>query len=120
MRTARRGEIYVPDVPSARIVDVAAALIGDRPIDVVFTSVRPGEKLHELLVSGEEATRTSRRGNYFVIEPLLPELQGEFEPALHQALSSGTSPISREEVVALLTRHGIAAESDEAARTLLR
>jgi FlaA1/EpsC-like NDP-sugar epimerase len=121
MRSARPGEIYVPDVPSARIVDVAAALIGDRPIEVVFTSIRPGEKLHELLVSGEEAARTSRRGNYFVIEPLLPELQEEnLEPALDQALSSGTSPISAEEVVTLLARHGIAAESDEAARTLVR
>jgi uncharacterized protein with PIN domain len=72
-------------------------------------------------VSGEEATRTSRRGDYFVIAPLLPELQEkEFEPALDGALSSGTSPISRAEVVALLARHGIAVDSEEAARTLVR
>ena len=52
---------------------------------------------------------------------LLPELQEEeFEPALDGALSSGTSPISRPEVVALLARHGIAVESEEAARTLVR
>ena len=72
-------------------------------------------------MSGEEAVRTSRRGNYYVIEPLLPELQADaFEPALDQALSSATDPISREEVVALLARHGISAESDEAAHTLVR
>jgi FlaA1/EpsC-like NDP-sugar epimerase len=121
MRSATAGEIYVPDVPSARIVDVAAALIGDRPIDTVFTKIRPGEKLHELLVSGEEALRTSRRGEYYVIEPLLPELQSEaFEPALEQALSSETNPLAPQDVVALLERYGISAESGETARSLVR
>jgi len=121
MRSAARGEIYVPDVPSARIVDVAAALIGGRPVDVVFTSIRPGEKLHEVLVSGEEAMRTSRRGSSYVIAPLLPELQEEApEPALDQALSSGANPISPDEVVALMARHGLSAESEDAPRTLVR
>jgi FlaA1/EpsC-like NDP-sugar epimerase len=121
MGSARRGEIYVPDVPSARIVDVAAALIGERPVDVVFTSIRPGEKLHEILVSGEEAIRTSRRGSSYVIEPLLPELQDEApEPALDQALSSGANPISRDEVVALVARHGISVDSEDDARALVR
>jgi len=121
MRSAKQGEIYVPHVPSARIVDVAAALIGDRPIDVVFTNIRPGEKLHELLVSGEEALRTSRRGRHYVIESLLPELQPvPFEPALDRAVSSGTNPLSQDEVAALLKRHGVSVESGEAAPSLVR
>jgi FlaA1/EpsC-like NDP-sugar epimerase len=121
MRSAKRGEIYVPDVPSARILDLAAALIGDRPVDTVFTSIRPGEKLHEILVSGEEATRTSRRGNSYVIAPLLPELQDDaVEPALDRALSSGANPLSRNDVVALIARQGISIESEDAPRALVR
>lgn len=121
VRSAKPGEIYVPDVPSALIVDVAAALIGDRPLDIVFTKIRPGEKLHELLVSGEESLRTSRRGRYYVIEPLLPELQSEtFETVLDGELSSGTNPLSRPEVDGLLQRHGISAEMAEPLRGLVR
>jgi FlaA1/EpsC-like NDP-sugar epimerase len=74
MEGARPGEIYVPRVPSARVVDVAAALIGDRPIEIVFSGIRPAEKIHEILVSTEEAFRTSERDGYFVVQPQLPEL----------------------------------------------
>ena len=113
IRIAKAGEIYVPDVPSARIVDLAAAMIGSRSIDIVFTRIRPGEKLHELLVSGEEALRTCRRGRYYVIEPLLPELQSEpFEVALDGELSSGVNPLPQSEVAALLERHGISADAE--------
>lgn len=121
VRAANPGEIYVPDVPSARIVDVAAALIGDRPLEVVYTGIRPGEKLHELLVSSEEATRTSRRGDYFVVEPLLPELQAQpYEAALDGELSSGIAPLSTVDVTALLQRHGISADITEYRRDLVR
>jgi UDP-glucose 4-epimerase len=71
---ARRGEIYVPIVPAARMGDVAAAMIGGRPIEIVETGLRPGEKVHEILVSEEEAPRTFKRGDYLVIAPALPEL----------------------------------------------
>lgn len=121
VRAAKPGEIYVPDVPSARIVDLAAALIGDRPMSVVFTSIRPGEKLHELLVSSEEALRTSRRGHYYVVEPLLPELQSRpFEPALDEELSSAANPLPMPEVAALLEQHGISADTAEPLRGLVR
>ena len=44
---ARRGETFIPRVPSARMVDVAAALIDGRRINTVVSGIRPGEKLHE-------------------------------------------------------------------------
>jgi len=44
IREARRGETYIPRVPSARVVDIAAALIGKRDIQTVVTGIRPGEK----------------------------------------------------------------------------
>jgi UDP-glucose 4-epimerase len=73
---AERGEIYVPQIPSAQMIDVANAIVDERPIDIVETGVRPGEKIHEILVSEDEATRTVWRGDYLVIKPMLPELRG--------------------------------------------
>jgi FlaA1/EpsC-like NDP-sugar epimerase len=75
VKEARRGETYVPRVPSAKMVDVAAILIGDRPIQMVMTGIRPGEKVHEILISEEERYRSVERGNYYAILPILPELR---------------------------------------------
>jgi FlaA1/EpsC-like NDP-sugar epimerase len=72
---ARPGETYIPRLPSARMVDVAAALIGPRPIETVYTGIRPGEKVHEILVSEEEGSRTVERGPYLAILPMQPELR---------------------------------------------
>jgi len=71
------GETYVPRAPASRIVDVAAALIGDRPIETVVTGIRPGEKIHEIMVSAEEANRTVERGKWYAILPMLPEVCGD-------------------------------------------
>ncbi|MFZ1898413.1 polysaccharide biosynthesis protein [Methanoregula sp.] len=74
LRGARRGDTYIPRVPSAKVTDIAHCLIGDRPVKTTITGIRPGEKVHEILVSEEEAHRTIRRGNYYVIQSILPEL----------------------------------------------
>lgn len=74
---AQPGETYVPRAPSSRIVDVAAALVGDRPIRTVMTGIRPGEKIHEIMVSDEEAYRTADRGKWYAILPMLPEVCGD-------------------------------------------
>jgi UDP-glucose 4-epimerase len=52
-------------------------MIGERDIEIVETGIRPGEKIHEILVSEEEATRTTERADHYVIESVLPELQLE-------------------------------------------
>jgi FlaA1/EpsC-like NDP-sugar epimerase len=77
MNTANAGEIYVPQVPAARVTDVAKALMNGRGVEIVYTGIRPGEKIHEILVSEEECHRTVERDGYYVICPLLPELQHE-------------------------------------------
>ena len=71
----RGGEIFFPKIPSVRIVDVAEAMAPEMPIKII--GIRPGEKLHEELVSDEEYRRTVElKGdrNYYVIKSLLPEL----------------------------------------------
>ena len=74
LQTAAPGETYVPRVPAARMVDVAEVLINRRDIPIVYTGIRPGEKVHEIMVSDEERYRTVERGDYYVIRPMLPEL----------------------------------------------
>ncbi|MCX6377054.1 MAG: polysaccharide biosynthesis protein, partial [Armatimonadetes bacterium] len=51
VKEARPGEIYIPRVPASLLTNIAKALIGDRDIRTVITGIRPGEKLHEILVS---------------------------------------------------------------------
>ena len=113
LREARPGEIYVPRVRAARMIDLAAALIGDRPIKTVFTGIRPGEKVHEMLVSEEESHRTVARGSYLVIKPMLPELAGVPEsPALpaDTPFSSADHLLEVEAVRATLRHNGLLVE----------
>lgn len=99
-----RGETFVPKVASARITDVAAVLMGGKDLPVVYTGIRPGEKVHEIMVSEEECFRTTERGDYYVIQPVLPELRGEgqFEPALESEYSSKDGNLSGEKLQELL------------------
>ena len=66
------------------MTDLAALLIGDRDIETGITGIRPGEKIHEILLSEEEATRTIvGHEGYYALRPMLPELAGPVdEPAL--------------------------------------
>jgi UDP-glucose 4-epimerase len=76
-RSARPGETYVPRVVSARVEELADVMIDGRAIEKMFTGIRPGEKVHEIMVSDEECFRTTTRDGYYVIRPMLPELAGE-------------------------------------------
>ena len=97
------GETYVPKVKAAKIVDLAKAIIGDMDLDVEFIGIRPGEKIHEIMVSEEECFRTIERGDYYVILPVLPELRsGDFEQALQNEYSSKDDNVSIEELRELL------------------
>lgn len=74
IRDADRGETFIPRVPSAKVTDIARVLIGERDIPVKVTGIRPGEKVHEILVSDEESHRTIARNEYYAIRSILPEL----------------------------------------------
>ncbi len=111
VRSALPGETYIPVVPSARVVDIAQALIGDRQIPVVFTGIRPGEKIHEILISEEECYRTIQRDGHYVIRPLMPELRATplGQAALMAEYSSGDDPMSMESLRELLDQRQFAA-----------
>jgi len=80
MQFAEAGETYIPKIKAALIVDVVDALVGKKKIEVKETGVRPGEKLHEVLVSQEESLRTISRGDYFAIKSILPEVSKPVSP----------------------------------------
>src|ERR1035437_7646884 len=124
---ARHGETLVPRAPSARIADVATALIGDRPVRQVTTGIRPGEKIHEIMVSEEEAYRTVTRGRWYVIRPMLPEVAngdgvtGDGAGCLKGAYSSNASVMSIEETTAMLRARRLMLEDNvESGVELLR
>ena len=107
LQTAAPGETYIPRVPSARVTDIAAALVGNQPIEISVTGIRPGEKVHEILVSEEEAYRTVERGDYYAIQPMLPELQQGKESGtpIGKEYSSADDLMSKQEVETLLVTH---------------
>jgi FlaA1/EpsC-like NDP-sugar epimerase len=109
--TARPGETFLPKAPAAKVIDVARALVGDRPVEVKVTGIRPGEKMHEVLVSEEECHHTRRHGGYYAIASMLPELavEDEGEP-LSRELSSADALVGFEEVRGLLEKHRLLVE----------
>ena len=80
MQFAEAGETYIPKIKAALIADVVNALVGKKKIEVKETGIRPGEKLHEVLVSQEESLRTISRGDYFAIKSILPEVSKPVSP----------------------------------------
>lgn len=75
LKFGNRGETFIPRVASARVVDVAKVLIENRPVEIKITGIRPGEKMHEILVSEEEKSRTIEVDKYYAIQSILPEIQ---------------------------------------------
>ncbi|MEO7538635.1 MAG: polysaccharide biosynthesis protein [Pyrinomonadaceae bacterium] len=104
VKSDRQGETFVPKVASAKITDVAAVLMGDKKLPITYTGIRPGEKIHEIMVSEEECFRTVERGDYYAILPVLPELRGEsdFTPALETEYSSKDNNLGIDELRDLL------------------
>jgi UDP-N-acetylglucosamine 4,6-dehydratase len=75
------GETFVPKIPSMRIVDLARALAPDAELEVV--GIRPGEKLHEVLVTEDEARQTFDYGDRYAIMPSRPT--ADYEVPEHAA-----------------------------------
>jgi UDP-N-acetylglucosamine 4,6-dehydratase len=61
------GEIFIPKIPSMRVLDLAKALAPDLSHRIV--GIRPGEKLHEVMVTRDDARMTLELPKYYVIQP---------------------------------------------------
>lgn len=118
LKGAKRGETYVPNAPSATVENIARALIGERRIKTKITGIRPGEKMHEIMVSDEEANHCVKRGNYFAILPMLPELglnNQHKHPTLTKELSSADNVVDLKGTINLLKRHRLMLEDRDSA-----
>jgi len=61
------GEVFVPKIPSMKLIDLARAIAPKARIEVI--GIRPGEKLHEVLISEDEARSTVELEDMFVVQP---------------------------------------------------
>ena len=68
------GEIFVPKIPSMRIVDLAHAMAPKLPLKII--GVRPGEKLHEIMITEDDARNTAAVDNGYVIKPPISFWEG--------------------------------------------
>jgi len=107
LRGARAGEIYVPNAPSATVMNIAKALVGERNVEIKISGIRPGEKMHEIMVSEEEANHCVKRGDYYAILPMLPELRKDDceVNAMNNEFSSADTVLDSEGTIELLTEH---------------
>jgi UDP-glucose 4-epimerase len=116
LREAKPGETYVPRAPSATVMNIARALIGDRSVGIVEKGIRPGEKMHEIMVSEEEANHCVARGDYYAILSMLPELQDAKNSeaiALSKEYNSADEVLDFDDTVRLLKKHRLMVEDVE-------
>ena len=72
------GEIFVPKIPSMRIVDLATCMAPELPIKEV--GIRPGEKLHEVMITEDDSRTTLELADRFTIEPSFNRWSSERVP----------------------------------------
>lgn len=77
LETAVGGEVFIPKIPSMRVTDLARAL--DPKCTFRMIGIRPGEKLHETLISEDEARKSKDIGKYYVVLPQFAGVQDIIE-----------------------------------------
>ena len=102
----RHGQIWVRKMPAATIADLAAAVSPRQDYPREHVGVRPGEKMHEVLVNEEEMRRTEERGDLFVIEPKMRALDLAI-PSVREYTSRNTEQLSANGVYRMLERAGL-------------
>ncbi len=90
----RGGEIFVPKIPSMRIMDLVETVAPGCAVEVI--GIRPGEKLHELLLSEDDSRQALEFEDMFVMEPTFPSwpfppIEGGKRPAAGFRYSSDTN-----------------------------
>jgi UDP-N-acetylglucosamine 4,6-dehydratase len=101
----RGGEVFVPKLPSMRVGDVADALAPE--CDRRIVGIRPGEKVHEVLLTEDEARHATEFENHFAILPSFPFWEVEFEygdelsPGFRYASDSNDRWLTAQEIRAM-------------------
>jgi UDP-N-acetylglucosamine 4,6-dehydratase/5-epimerase len=113
------GETFIPIMPSYRIIDLVKAIAPDCRIEI--TGIRPGEKLHEEVITENEAPNTIEFGNYYVILPTIVNelwdiekfrlesnsITGKYcEPGFCYNSDNNTARLSIEDIRQLIKIHG--------------
>lgn len=75
MQHAWGGEIFIPKIPSYKILDVAAAVAPECKIEII--GIRPGEKIHEEMITSSDSYNTYDLGKYYTILPSVPHFKIE-------------------------------------------
>lgn len=112
LQNALGGEIFVPKIPSYRITDVASAISPEADHEIV--GIRPGEKLHEEMITASDSYNTVDIGKYYAILPVQPvEIRDDYlaagasmvEPGF--TYNSGTNPdfLTVEDIAGLINEH---------------
>ncbi|MGD6894405.1 UDP-N-acetylglucosamine 4,6-dehydratase (inverting) [Bacillus infantis] len=70
------GEIFVPKIPSMKVTDLAEAIAPECEIE--YVGIRPGEKLHEAMITEDDARRTLEFKSYYIIQPEFPWWSEEY------------------------------------------
>jgi UDP-N-acetylglucosamine 4,6-dehydratase len=101
------GEIFVPKIPSMRVTDIADALAPNAARRVV--GIRPGEKIHEVLLTSEEARHATGFDDYFAIYPAFPFWRDadyprgqELAPGFHYSSDSNDQWLSADAIRAMV------------------
>ncbi|HEY2494557.1 MAG TPA: polysaccharide biosynthesis protein [Paenibacillus sp.] len=115
MENSRGGEIFVAKMPACKITDIAQVLIdhsGLRNVEIKYVGIRPGERLHETLISESEGGRViNLDDHYFVIMPSFSNgelARDEFlvSTVSHRGYRSEDSMMSKEEIGQMLRKGG--------------
>jgi UDP-N-acetylglucosamine 4,6-dehydratase len=72
--TMQGGEVFVPKIPSVQIINIAKVIAPEA--EIFISGIRPGEKLHEVLVSRDESRHTIEFDDRFLIEPIQQKWMG--------------------------------------------
>lgn len=112
IKTAKRGETFVPKLPSVKITEMVDVLIGEKKIEKKITGIRPGEKIHEVLISEEECLRTIDYGKFYAIQPILPELRRvkTGKPPFDREYTSADNLMNKNELLILLKKNKLLVE----------
>lgn len=118
MAESRGGEIFIPNIPTHNVVDLANALlqittpkIGVPAKELRITGIRPGEKIHETLISPSESARTTIKKTHYVIHSQLPmgKNQKKFTDSpkhkLFRYSSDNGFKLSKNELIIILKKH---------------